>query len=153
MKAKLWKGTILVTASLLWAALSYYLLAVISFSDFKLDFSLQNQLHIALGMEHETHTPSLVQPMLYMLYAASGGILTLIILQFISLIRSNLSHRWMTFTRIIQVVIGLAATILLAIVGRCLAVSSYGSYLPFILSGLLTIRLVWFGVHTLLTKR
>lgn len=153
MKAKLWKGIILVAALLLWAALSYYLLVVISLSDFELDFSLQNRLRTALGVAQETRTPSLVQPMLYMLYGAAGGILTLIVLQFVSLIRSTLSARWLTFTRIMQAVIGLAAAILLAMIGFCLAAEQSDGTLPFVLSGLLTARLVWFGVHALLAKR
>ncbi len=153
MKTKLWKGIIQVAALLLWAALSYYLLVVISLSDFELDFSLQNRLRTALGVAQETRTPSLVQPMLYMLYGASGGILTLIVLQFASLIRSTLSARWLTFTRIMQVVIGLAAAILLAMIGFCLAAEQSDSTLPFVLSGFLVIRLIWFTIHTLLAKR
>ena len=153
MKAKLWKATILVAALLLWAALSYYLLAVISFSDFELDFSLQNRLRTALGVAQESRAPSLVQPMLYMLYGSSGGILALIILQFASLIRSTLSARWLTFTRIMQVVIGLAAAILLAMIGFGLAATQADGTLPFVLSGFLSIRLICFTIHTLLAKR
>lgn len=153
MKAKLWKATILVAALLLWAALSYYLLAVISFSNFELDFSLQNRLRTALNIAQESSTPSLVQPMLYMLYGASGSILALIILQFASLIRSTLSARWLTFTRIMQVVIGLAAAILLAMIGFGLAATQSDGTLLFVLSGFLSIRLIWFTIHTLLAKR
>ena len=147
-----WKWLILVDALLLWAALSLYLLVAISMSDFELDFSLQNQLRTALGIAQKTRAPSLVQPMLYMLYGASGGILILIILRFVSLIKGTLSVRWVAFTRVMQVVIGLAAAILLAMIGWGLYISSYDSALPFLLSGLLAIRLVWFGIRALLAK-
>ena len=148
-----WKWLILVYALLLWGALSYYLVVMISFSDFELDFSLQNQLRTALGITKEARTPSLVQPMLYMLYAASGGTLVLIVLQFVSLLRSIPSPRWLTFTRIMQVMIGLTSAILLVLIGRCLKVSSYGSFLPFILSGLLVVRLILFSFRALFAKR
>lgn len=152
MKNKVCKGALLTAALLLWAAISYFLLVMISFSDFELDFSLENQLRTALGVPAKNMSPSLVKPMLYILYGASGGILLLIILQFLSLFRRTPSARWLTFTRILQAVIGLAAAILLGVIGGCLAAEKASLVLPFVLSGLLATRLIVFMVQSLLAK-
>ena len=151
-KSPVVKWLIPLSALVLWALLSYYLLAIISFSDFELDFSLQNQLRTALGMARQTHTSSLVQPMLCMLYGASGGIFVLVVLRFISLIKGTPSARWLTFTRIMQVVIGLAAAILLAMIGWGLSITYYDSVLTFLLSVLLLIRLFVFILPMLIVK-
>ena len=153
MNNKVCKGALLAAALLLWAAISYFLLVVISLSDFELDFSLENRLRTALGASAQNASPSLVQPMLYMLYGASGGILLLIILQFAGLFRRTPSVRWLTFTRILQVVIGLSAAILLGVIGGCLAAEQSSLVLPFVLSGLLAARLIGFMVQSLLAKR
>ena len=153
MKNKVCKGALLTATLLLWAAISLFLLVMITFSDFELDFSLENQLRTALGVPTQKTSPSLVQPMLYMLYGTSGGILLLIILQFVSLFRRAPSARWLTFTHILQVVIGLLSAILLGVIGGCLAAEQSSLVLPFVLSGFLAARLIVFMVQSLLTRR
>ena len=152
MKHKLLrKCALLSLALLLWIALSYCLLIIIALSDFELDldFSPVTRLARQLGLQPENQQLSLVQPMMVMLLGASGCTLVLILLQFVAayrVIRAISTPRWMTLVRRMQIILGIAAAILLAAIGICLEIVDYFSVIPFVLSGLFTLRLVWYGL-------
>lgn len=147
----MWKCVQLTAALLLWLALSYALLVIIALSDFELDFSLRTQLLKRLNLWTGQPERSLVPLMQYMLLGASGSVLTLILLQFITLVRrvrKTLTSRWTELTRALQLMLGAAAAVLLAVIGFCLKYSEAVGMPALILSGLLALRLGWHIVRS-----
>ena len=146
------KCALLSLALLLWIALSYCLLIIIAVSDFELnlDFNPVTRLPRQLGLQPESQKLSLVQPMMAMLLGASGCTLTLIILQLITAYRvrrETVTPRWILLVRKLQLILGAIAAILLAAIGICLEIVDYFSTLAFLLSGVLVLRLIWYGFH------
>ena len=148
------KRVCLVLDLLLLIGLGYLLLCTICISDFHLDFSLRTRILNHLGMLPEE--PSQVPLMLHMFWSTAACLLVLIILQFVSehrRVRNKLTPRWTFCMTILQVCLGLTAAILLALIGLFLDSPGGYSMLPYMLGGLLGIRLIWFGVHAIFTKR
>lgn len=126
-------------------------------SDFHLDldFSLQGQLRSWLGIPREVSKPSLVTPMLFMLGGGILCILALIIFQFVTEYRRSrdlITPQWMSLSRTLQIVLGLVAALLLGLIGFFLSSTHYKSVFPFVLCGLLVLRVVIYGIQVVLTK-
>jgi hypothetical protein len=52
-----------------------------------------------------------------------------------------------------QVILGLVAAALLSLIGVCLDLKQYNSFLPYVLSGMLMLRLAVYGVQRVLRKK
>ena len=150
------KRTCLVLALLALLAIGFILFVniVMSLFDMHLDFSpagmLQQRIHDTLGVE-EASSPSLVTPMLLMLLGAFLAIGTLIIRQFIGEHRRErdmLTPQWIDRSRGVQVILGLIAAVLLALIGVCLSIEQGSSFLPYALSTVLVLRLLVYGVQS-----
>ena len=152
-----WKRACLALALLAVLAIGYVLLINITMSDFDLhlDFSLKGRINHFLGIE-EPRAPSLVTPMLLMLLGAFLSIGTLIIRQFIDEHRRErdmLTPQWIDRSRTMQVILGLIAAVLLALIGVCLSIEQYSSFLPYALSAAIMLRLLAYGVQSAVKKK
>lgn len=151
------KRVLLIGAVLALFAVSYVLLMLIVVSDFDLDldFSLEGQILRWLGID-KPRAPSLQMPMMLMLLGAFVSIGTLIIRQFMEVHRQKhdtLTSQWIDRSRTMQVILGLVAAALLGMIGICLDIVQYDSFLPYILSGMLVLRLAVYGVQSALRKK
>ncbi len=154
------KRTCLVLALLALLAITFQLFITIVMSgfDMHLDFSpagmLRERIHDALNIE-EPSPPSLVAPMMLMLLGAFLAIGALIIRQFIGEHRRErdmLTPQWIDRSRTMQVILGLVAAVLLALIGICLSIEQGSSFLPYALSAALILRLLAYGVQSALRK-
>lgn len=137
--------------------LAYLLVMLIAVSEFELDldFSLEGQILRLMDID-KPRGPSLQTPMMLMLLAAFVVVGALIIRQFIEehlLERDMLTPQWVDRSRMMQVILGLVAAALLAMIGVCLDLKQYNSFLPYVLSGMLMLRLAVYGVQRVLRKK
>lgn len=135
--------------------LAYLLVMLIAVSEFELDldFSLEGQILRLMDID-KPRGPSLQTPM--MLLAAFVVVGALIIRQFIEehlRERDMLTPQWVDRSRMMQVILGLVAAALLAMIGVCLDLVQYTSFLPYVLSGMLMLRLTVYGVQRVLRKK
>ena len=147
-------------AVLAWLAIVFLLFIIIVMSDLDIhvDFSpaglLRERIHDAAAIEEAQ--PSLAAPMLLMLLGALLGMGTLIIRQCIAeyrRVRDMLTPQWIDRSRTMQVILGLVAAVLMALIGVCLDAEQNGSLLPWVLSAALILRLVVYGVQSALRKK
>ena len=148
------KRILLVLMLLAVLAFGFVMVYVIAFShvDISLDFSLQGRINHALGIRDDT-SPSMYLLQLWMLLGAALCTGTLIICQFITLHfreREMFAARWLNATRVLQIVLGGAAALLLALIGVCM--QSEMSMLPFALGGAIALRLVVYVLMRLLKR-
>ena len=104
--------------------LAYLLVMLIAVSEFELDldFSLEGQILRLMDID-KPRTPSLQTPMMLMLLGAFISIAALIIRQFGEAYRrkhDQLTPQWVDRSRTMQVILGLVAAVLLAMIGVCL---------------------------------
>ena len=139
--------------------LAYLLVMLIAVSEFELDldFSLEGQILRLMDID-KPRGPSLQTPMMLMLLAAFVVVGALIIRQFIEehhRERDMLTPQWVDRSRMMQVILGLVAAALLAMIGVCLDLDlvQYTSFLPYVLSGMLMLRLAVYGVQRVLRKK
>ena len=131
------------------------MLIVMSGFELDLDFSLEGQILRLMDID-KPRSPSLQTPMLLMLLGAFVAVGALIIRQFIEehlRRRDMLTPQWVDRSRVMQVILGLAAAALLAMIGICLDKVPYDSFLPYALSGMLALRLAVYGVQRVLRKK
>ena len=156
-KGSTFKYAQLAGAIVMLLGLSYLLMMLIVMSSFELDldFSLEGQIRHMMGID-KPRSPSLQTPMLLMLLGAFISVWMLIIRQFIGEHRRErdlLTPQWIDRSRTMQVILGLAAAALLAMIGVCLDQVPYDSFLPYALSGMLALRLAVYGVQRVLRKK
>ena len=137
--------------------LAYLLVMLIAVSEFELDldFSLEGQILRLMDID-KPRGPSLQTPMMLMLLAAFVVVGALIIRQFIEehlRERDMLTPQWVDRSRMMQVILGLVAAAMLAMIGVCLDLVQYTSFLPYVLSGMLMLRLAVYGVQRVLRKK
>ena len=137
--------------------LSYLLMMLIVMSEFELDldFSLKGQI-LRLTNIDKPRAPSLQTPMMLMLLGAFVSVGTLIIRQFMEVHRQKhdmLTSQWIDRSRTMQVILGLVAAALLGMIGICLDLVQYDSFLPYALGGMLVLRLAVYGAQRVLRKK
>ena len=136
-------------------AFSFLLLNAIVFNhvDINLDFSLQGRIKHELGIREDTSS-SLYVLQLLLLLGASLCTGTLVICQFITMHfreREILGERWMAATRVLQIILGGVAALLLTLIGVCM--QSEMSLLPYTLAGALALRLVAYVLVRFLKRK
>lgn len=137
--------------------LAYLLVMLIAVSEFELDldFSLEGQILRLMDID-KPRGPSLQTPMMLMLLAAFVVVGALIIRQFIEehlRERDMLTPQWVDRSRMMQVILGLIAAALLALIGVCLSIEQASSFLPYALSAVLVLRLLVYGVQSAAKKK
>lgn len=145
----------LVLALIAVLAFSFLLLYVIAINnvDISLDFSLQGRIRYWLDIEEEKSS-SLYVIQLLLLLGASLCTGTLVICQFITehfREREILGERWMAATRVLQIILGGVAALLLTLIGVCM--QSEMSLLPYALAGALALRLVAYVLVRFLKRK